>query len=596
MRLWALLLVMASSGTAQSSGSPSTWYGHGIAVLRPGASYLDLDDHALRDRRRHLEDRDAELTVREGKIHAFVALKELDESALADWPYPNLTWSRLKTSAGKRAWIRVLRRRKALTVEFIVEHGKVLESPPPAPVEAYAIGKEDGVHIHAALTADLETAVLEGLDEDSGLFVKLSDFDDKVAIDSRRRAGSRRRYRIRCRFRDGRRAPDRLLVGGPSSGGVVEGSRLMSRGQNAKGIDFLSGDLVQGIPDLVLVDTFVGASGASFQDWTGGYLTPATADGTLDPWGRDASPRQIRIPPDTPFFVPLRGGGLARCFWTPDSSREVRLHYIANPNGTRLAVDAEVQVQLEQGQLRVRLVSQERLKISDVRAEDLSSPVGSRRSLDKDEASDAWILSRVPETCCLELKIQIEDEWGRRLPSLRRHFDQREESITSGTFRLTPGGMGFAFASGSPRQGRGADLSLRSLRVSHRSYSGSLVGEARLSTLLELFRVVNDPSLRPFQQRTKPPTLSSLRMFSPRLARMFKNQTRISSRRWAEHYLTLRTRDEGWAVVRVINKSGPANREDPGWLEFEYIYNPRRPVFGDFEVPLGKNEALRFVK
>lgn len=607
---WGLVAAGLLAQSRPATPSPTTRYDYGLVSLTESRSYLDLDDHAARNQRRVLDDHDAECMISNGTLRFFDdPLKE--EVTLADWPFPQLTWTQLRTSAGRRAWVRRLRRRDKLTLEFLVEHGRLRKGLPPrgvrypvvlaaeqglSPSERIQREGGRGLRIEAHVPDDVTRVDISVMAEETGLPVPLGTLENGSFIDESVRDKTRRTYRLRAFYADGRRAADRYVVGARHVSGIVSGRvNMIPRGSSPWGLDFMSGFEVRERPDLVLVRCSRGLK-AQFRDWTGGSCAEAPSPDHVDPWVPLADSDQTSIPPETDFDVPLRGGGVARCRWHAVQGRRIELSYRANFCGPQVLPRGQLVCDEDGEIVRVRLEGPADLVIQEAVAEELTARIGTRRSLEETEDPRLWTMARPPEGVCLEIRAEVVGTHGWRETPLVTRLDRRKPGVRRGTFRLRPQDGGFAFAPAAARAEGAADLTLTRLTSAGSSYLGLTGGQALRSGLFDLVRALKDETLDPILQRPDAPPLEAIRMLAPRVEKHFVRRASIDGRLGSKQVLVLRTRDGGWAVVRVDRAIRKKRSKSPQELVFEYLYNPREPVFGPFVEPLGVNEALRFVE
>ncbi len=534
----------------------------GTRILSEGM-HLDLDTGGYFTEVRPLPGVEAEVSCEQGALK-FRRPTSVDPAFADDVRWQSdRPWQRLVTSAGRTAWLQVLRAGRTPVLRFVTRIGSRTESL-PAPRNPFCVGDADRIVVRFEPDTRYDRYRVERWSEAASTFETITEVVEPIFEDSAPPAG-RSIYRVTGLTAEGDAGIPAVLAGAVNRRGVFSGSVSLSNTSPAPRIDFFTGRVVATGGDLTLGGTYGGKSGASFIDFIGQRVLPEPDGAAVEPspWAEVGS---WQIAPGRSFRVPLRGGGVARCRWEVFARGAIRLHFTVNPDAARFVRQVVLTASPTPAGVEVRATAKPGIRVESVVAADLIGD-GEPRVLPIREGVALDVAGR--EGQLLRYSAVGEDKYGRRTA-------QAELVLNLMPAKPVAGAFSFHYQQGYSIE-RQKLVPLDQADVVFSSCAGgissvTLTAPGGITSL----RSLRSPEME--RGRSVRSILSGLVGVVPANLKL-RREARGDSRTLLTDIFVLRTRHGGWAKLAIVKRS-----ERGGWTErpvhVRFVYNPVEPIFG----------------
>lgn len=435
----------ARAALARVAGDRTRWM-RGEALLGPGR-YLDLDTAGVVSVPSNPVAGAAELGLLQGEVVHLVE-KALDEDFGAEVAGAvGPPWWRVRTDAGRDAWVRTWLADDVLRAEYVVRLSGA-GAPLPAPRRPACVGGGAGSGTIALQFEPDERYVEYRVERRDGVdrpYATVARQPDAWHEDTGLEPGVRYGYRIVGVTAEGDESLPAHTQGTESSAGVVSGVCELTRDDERAAFDFAARRHVRRGGDLRLTGTYGGFSSASFVDALDHPVLPVAAGvEPTDPW---TTPRRHdgrgQVRPGERMIFPLRGGGVAVArLLAPVDGGGVRLEYEVALGQSTMPPSPHLDTTLEEDGVRLEvsgLPPESRvLAISSDDPHDELPPTPF--ALDGGSVFD----SRATEGSLRRFSVEVVDEYGRRGRGATVVVNRRRDRVVEQEFELVRG-AGWSF-------------------------------------------------------------------------------------------------------------------------------------------------------
>ena len=563
--LLPLLGALSSTGLAQEpSSAPTRFFVERVAIAR--GENLDLDTGGVF--RAALAPSGVRSEIRAGQSGLeFLVERHLDDDPAEAAPeLGDLPWYRVRTDRDRTAWVQVLREAPPPIVVRVVTRLGGAGGLRPSAGPAFCVGGDGAIDVHFRTHADYARYRVERRVGVEGELELAGETEGSPFVDDDAIAGERYRYRIVGVTRAGDHGIPVAVQGTTKSRGLFEGTCRL--GSSTRGFDFLNEAVLERGGDIELTGTYGGNSAASFVDgW--GIPVEASEDGDARPgaaganggWG--AATGQLQMPPGSTFYVPLRGGGVARCRMTmPGDSWTAQLDYSVYPDGEWFPPQYPLEVSDEGDRVIVSIDAPPGLVLDGATRHDIVS--GEVVDLEVDGGT---VVDTAPLADALaRYEATLVDRHGRVLGRSSAQLNRLPRGVRRGRFRFHYG-QAYSIELGRSVAPDDGDV----------VFSGAAGGISSI-TLTARGGIANG-----FLDRRSAEGLASVDLFralaeaSPRGLDL-RPSADGDSRSAPRDVFVLRTRNGGWARMAIVGReSGSSWNTSRATVVF--AYNPHEPVF-----------------
>ena len=479
---------------------------------------------------------------------------------------------RVQTDGGLLAFVQVVHRRQVAVVRFVVRvdgDGEVL----PAPTDPFCVGGQGQIAVHFRGDRRFARYRIERRTGVDGKFHPAADTTESQLVDRGLDGGTRYGYRIRGIADNGDEGIPVVVQGTTASCGVRTGR--IEFGRKRIDIDLLTGAKTEpGTGDLWIYRR-------QLQDWEGFHRAPRF-DGPKRSsfWDSYGGPTSSSYP----FFVRVRGGGVAFCKLEWDQTQGLgAFSFAVNPDGEQLPASPalrRVDGSADQGSVVLNVEAPENWEVQTITARDLNSgiervlPCRNRVSIDRQATPGQMI----------EYRAHAVDAHQRRSRVRRLFVAMRPSGIRSGTFQFHYQ-QGFSFRLEKVCPQHQAD-------VVFANCAGGL-----LSVTLQSHRAIaNLQKLDSKLRGTTSELFARLQAIDPQRCQRFDavRSAWSQSQHGSSDVFVLRTRLGGWVKLAIVARAAQGGNWQKMPVTVKWVHNPDAPVFTKGKEPVFSKAGLAF--
>jgi hypothetical protein len=490
-------------------------------------------------------------------------------------------WSELTTDGGRQAAVQILHAsdptndndNAPLVVRYVVAPEGV-RAWRPAPRDPHCLGAQKRIDVWFEADPTYVRYRVDRRRGPEGAFSAAGEVEHAPFIDRAVEDGVRFGYRITPVTKSGDTGVPAEVQGTTASRGVVCGSVLCPR--QAPHSD-KAWDLIRGIVDTSSFDLRLKGTSSVQVAFFGidGRTIPYCAGPLREsdrPWDIPfASVCRREIDLGEPFYVPLRGGGVARAIVRREPPTagwvalpDLRIDYVLDPDGPTIGPETRLTTERSpDGRVRVRLAAPELFVVDSIDVLGLDGAVLRSLKSDGREAFDAPPAGELRRA----YRAAAHDARGRCAAPGVVVLDERPASPKSSRVEI-PFHAGWSFATGAVVPLEDADFSVT--RVAGGGNSVTVAASGGTATAYSLTGWKKPP--------TSPQDLfdaiAAVRPEGLRLAREDDADGRIP----ISHVFVVKCHSGGWAKL-FLRERRKAPKSELSTFEFDVVFNPREPVF-----------------